>query len=349
MSEPSRMHRPERRVFVELNPFHAVTLLPYYCSASEDRRDTVFANQRLFREELFEAIPGPKRAFSCMQLLRFIWKERINRVCFNTINATLSPLTRETITLNLLTLLLPILSRISGCRTEAIVHEADQFFATGIDSCRRHQWFRRAIGWWFIKLFDVKYVLAPEVAEFLRARGIGVRVLDSEALMLAPTIPLTPAVPSDETILCWIGPIVSFRRNWRPLVELNATELRERQISIVMLCDSEVGDGPQLREAIREHGLDSRFMFLPGRPNDAELFSWVRRSAAVLCLYGGPEYGTTKTSGARLIASAFRKPYIATNPTLGVYDFDGAPLSACDGLSECVTTFARSARHASTT
>jgi hypothetical protein len=297
---------------------------------------------------LFEAIPGPKQAFSFWQLLRFIWRERIDRVCYNTINATLSPITRETATLNLLTLLLPILTRLSGCRNEAIVHEADQFFATGIDSCRRHAWFRRAIGWWFIKLFDVKYVLAGEVGQFLDARGIDVRVLDSEALTLAPTIPL-PALASHETVLCWIGPIVSYRRNWRPLVELNALDLRERQVSIVMLCDSDVGDGPQLRDAIKQHGLDGRFIFLPGRPNDAELFSWVRRSAAVLCLYGGPEYGTTKTSGARLIAAAFRKPYIATNPVLGVYDSDGSPLSACSGLSECVAVLAQTPTHVPTT
>jgi hypothetical protein len=337
-------------VFIELNPFHAVTLLPYYCSVSEDRRDTVFANERLFREQLFEAIPGPKRPFSFIQLIRFIWQERIERVCFNTINATLSPITRETATLNFLTLLLPLLTRAFGCRNEAIVHEADQFYATGIDSCRRHSWFRRAIGWWFIRLFDTKYVLAPEVAEFLRARQIDVRVLDSQPLAaLAPTSHSSSRRRLDETILCWIGPIFSFRRNWKPLVEVSAATLDERRISIVMLCDSGVGEGPALRAAVKQHALDSHFVFLQGRPDDAELFSWVSRSTAVLCLYGGPEYGTTKTSGARLIASAFRKPYIATNPNLGVYDFDGSPLTTCGSLSECVEALAELPSHSPTT
>jgi hypothetical protein len=331
-------------VFIEVNPFHAVTLFPLHASLSTSPRDVVLGHARLFGQELFDEIQAPKEPFSVRRLVRFILGHQVRRCYFNTINFTLTPITGETTRLNALTLLLPFLTRMLGCRNSAVVHEADQFFATGIDSCRRHAWFRRAIGRWFIRLFDERFVLAPEVADFLTARGIAVRLLDCRSLVTFASPPSPTAIAagcSSHVLLSWIGPIVSHRRNWRALVELTAAELDALRASFVMLCDSRVGEGQELRAAVRERGLERHFIFLDARPDDRELFSSVDRSTAVVCLYAGPEYGTTKTSGARLIASAFRKPFIATNPSLGVYDHEGAQIAAIPTLRGCIERIAQ--------
>jgi hypothetical protein len=87
---------------------------------------------------------------------------------------------------------------------------------------------------------------------------------------------------------------------------------------------------------LEERGLLPHFIFLDRRPDDEELFSWVYRSSAMLCLYGSDDYGRTKTSGARFIASAFKKPFIATNPALGLYRDDGSLVGAFPALSQCI-------------
>ena len=333
----------ERRVFVELNPFHSVTLFPYYASTATVMTDAIFANERLFGQELFDDIQAPKFRLSIIGLVRFLWGQRIQRCHFNTINFTLNPITWETAKLNFLTLALPVITRLCGCRNDAIVHEADQFFETGIDSCRRHSWFRQVIGRWFIRLFDHRYVLAPEVAAFLQARNICVKLLDPRSLseFALSVVPAPVCDALHQKVLCWIGPLVSSRRNWRPLAALDSEKLAALDVSIVMLCDTTVGEGPDFQEAVRQHGLDKHFIFLGHRPTDRELFSWVRASVGIVCLYGGREYGTTKTSGARLIACAFQKAFIGTTPSLGVYHYNGSLLSACDTLNECIEHIVR--------
>jgi hypothetical protein len=333
----------ERQVFIEIHPFHAVSLFPYYVGvAARTGADQVLAHERLFGQDLFDAIPAPKSPLTLFKLVAFLWRHRIQRCHFNTINTTLSPITTETTRLTLLTLLLPLVTRLCGCRNAAIVHEADQFFETGIDQCRRNIWFRRIVGCWFIRLFDRRYVLAPEVVDYLDTRQISTTLLAAQPLAtFAAQAPMgSRPDPANGVALCSIGPIIRSRKNWKPLAELDGERLRKLGVTIRMLCDITVGDGPEFRRAVQEQRLDDRFMFLDHRPSDDELFSWVRRSAGIVCLYGGPEYGTIKTSGARFIASAFRKPYIGNTPALGVYDHAGRALDRCESLDDCIDRLA---------
>src|SRR5262249_10189835 len=159
-----------RQLFVEVNPYHSVTLFPYHGMLSKNAADVVLAHKRLFGQPLFDRIAADKQPVSFGALWRLLRRGPIEACRFSTIKATLTPITRETVGLAFQTALLALTSRSFGCRVTAIVHEADQFFATGLDSCRRHAWFRRLIGRWFIKLFDERYVLSPEVLQFLHER-----------------------------------------------------------------------------------------------------------------------------------------------------------------------------------
>jgi hypothetical protein len=327
------------QILVEIHPYHSITLYPY---AAALEVEALFAHPHLFGDELFDAIEVTKRRLSVRDFVTYLWNNRVTRCHFNTINLTLTPLNQETITLNLLTLLLPIVARLCGCRNSAIVHEADQFFATGVDSCRRHRVFRSIIGRWFIKLFDERYVLAPEVVSFLTTRGIQVRLFESRPLkcFAATAKGRLPGPPPGQLVLSWIGPIVSFRRNWRALLELDRSLFDRHNILIAMLCDGRVDEGRELRAAVKHLGLEDHFLFFDRRPTDTELFVWTEASAGILCLYGAEEYGRTKTSGARLFATALEKPYIAPSPSLALYGHDGSELKRCRTVSECVDALA---------
>ncbi|MES1256096.1 MAG: hypothetical protein ABUS56_10835 [Acidobacteriota bacterium] len=322
-----------RQVFVEVNPYHAEILFPYHGTLSDSPDDVVFGHERLFGQPLFDRIPARKARISLRAFGRHLWSG-VDACHFNTINATLTPISRETVRLALTTAALAVMARVSGCRTTAVVHEADQFYATGLDSCRRHAWFRRLVGWWLIKLFDERYVLSPEVAHFIQDRGFAVRFLDPVpvARFFAQEAPAEPA----RRAVAWVGPVQSFRRNWRSTLELDPQALARLGASVSMVCDGRVGEGPEMQAALEARGLAPFFRFRDYRPDDEELFAVVRASAGLLCMFGGPEYGATKSSGARIIAYALRKPYIAASPVLGVYAYDGTLMAACETLTQCV-------------
>jgi hypothetical protein len=324
----TRVETNGARAFIEINPFHAETLYFLHATFTNSSSDCVLGHPRLFTQPLFARIEAHKETLSLWRFLTLLVRDRPVACYFNTINVVLTPMTGEILRLNALTLLLPILARLSGCRICAIVHEADQFFATGIDSCRRHAWYRRGVGWWFRRLFHQLFVLSPEVERFLSRRGAQVSLLDSRPLAGFPRPAADlPARSADEILLCWIGPVSSHRRNADLLLDFDAEWLNAHHVTVVMVCDARTGDGPALRRRLTERGTSARFVFLDYRPDDDELFEWVRQSACILCLYGAPEYGKTKTSGARHIAGAFRKPFLSQTPVMGVYGLDGQPLA----------------------
>jgi hypothetical protein len=328
------------QIFVEINSFHAETLFFYHANCSTTSADVVFGNKHLFGQPLFDEIATTKKIFSLSRIFLFLCRNRVQRCHFNTADVTLYPITWKTIKQGLVAVLLPIMTYLFGCENACIMHDAQQFFPIAVNSTARVVWFRRLVGKWLIRLFTGRYVLAPEVAAFLEERGISVQVMDPRPLKTFPVPALTSSRVSALTggrIVTWIGPVVSYRRMWKPLIDLNGDLLEALNVSIVMLCDSRIGEGPLLRAILEDRGLIKYFVFFERRPDDYELFSWVRRSSAILCLYSGPEYGTTKTSGARIIAAAFQKPYIATIPLFGVYGFDGCLIADCDSLTDCMS------------
>jgi hypothetical protein len=332
-------------VFVEINPYHAVTLYYYHANCTGGADDVVFGNQRLFGQGMFDEIPARKVEFSLFRFVRHLWRHRVNWCHVNTINLVLYPLNKETLRLNLTTLFLPLIARLFRCRTSAIIHEADQFYATDLDSPRRTTLFRRIIGRRFIRLLDRRYVLSNEVAGYLRERNIPIELLEARPLSrFAASRAGSATGRAGQTVLCWIGPVVSNRRSCRELLELDPELLQDLDVTIVIVGDIRTEEGPAFKTAVGARGLSGHFVFFPYRPDDYELVSWVRRSAGVLCLYSSPEYGKTKNSGARLIAAAFDKPFIATSPSLGVYRPDGQQLAACDSLEDCIRHIAEPSR-----
>jgi hypothetical protein len=328
---------PGPQAFVEINPYHAETLFFYHADCSIGGEDIVFGHRRLFGQPLFDDIPARHVVYSFLTFLRGLGRRRFRTCHFNTINPTLYPVTRETVTLALQMVLLPIVARLAGCATTCIVHEAEQFFDLGAASSGRERAFRRVVGWWLIQLFRERYVLAPEVQAFLHSRGVKVTLLDPRPLTRFDTTKSASLgrIPTGH-VLCWVGPIVGHRRAYRMLLDLDSVRLDALNVSIVMLCDSRLGDGPALRQAVEANGLGRHFTFFDRRPDDRELFAWAQRSCGILCLYASPSYGRTKSSGARTIALAFDKPFIANRPALGVYDSQGVLLRAGRSLTDCV-------------
>jgi hypothetical protein len=129
---------------------------------------------------------------------------------------------------------------------------------------------------------------------------------------------------------------VGLRRDWQLLGNLQAERLAAGNVTISMLCDSRVGQGPDLKALVAARGLERFFIFRDYRPDDDELFGEVQKSAAIICLYGSPDYGLTKTSGARIIAAGLNKPYIANRPELGIYEPSGRCIARHTSLADCI-------------
>jgi hypothetical protein len=328
---------PEAQAFVEVNPYHAETLFFYHADCSTSADDIVFGHRRLFGQALFDDIPARKVVFSLAGFLRCLGTRRFRTCHFNTINPTLYPVNVETMALALQMVLLPVVARLAGCALTCIVHEAEAFFDVGVETSRRERAFRSVVGWWLIRLFSERYVLAPEVEAFLRARGVAATLLDSHPLISFDATGSSPLVPGPPRwLLSWVGPVVAYRRAYQMLLDLDPATLDALNVSIVMLCDSRKGDGPRLRQALDSRGLGPYFKFFDRRPDDREVFGWAQRSCGILCLYGSQSYGRTKSSGARTIALALGKPFIANHPALGVYDSDGHLLRESQSLTACV-------------
>jgi hypothetical protein len=323
------------QVFVEVNPYHAETLFTLYTSLTTGYKDIVLGHERLLTQPFFRDIQATeKHRLSMATFLRAITRSDVTAVTFNTINVTLTPISRETATLAFKTFLLSILARLRGHHLAAILHEADQFLATGLDSGRRTSWFRRAVGQWWIRLFNDLYVLSPEVHRFLSTQRVNVKLLDPEALATFGHA-ATFRPDADRTVV-WVGPVMGLRRSWSELTALIPSDLARMRLKIEMVCDARVAEGPTLRSELAARGLEPYFLFMDYRPDDYELVARVRASAGVLCLYGSPEYGSTKSSGARILAWGLRKRYIANRPNLAVYEPDGTPISRRPTLQDCL-------------
>jgi hypothetical protein len=321
-----------RSVFIELNPFHGETLFTL-CQNFCHRDDVVFGHQRLFGQALVSEISATKRVAAFASILRTLLRHDVQRCYFNTLNATLTPLTSETVGVAVRTLLLAVAARMFGKQLSAIIHDADQFYCTGLDSDRRATWFRRTIGWWLIRLFDERYVLTPEVQSFLAQRQIDTTVMDASAWQRfgSPII-----AHRRQATVAWVGPVEGFRRNWRALLDLNADAFATSGLRIIMICDGSTADAPELRQELTRRGITNFFEFFDHRPDDYELVDAVRCSSAILCLYGSRAYGQTKSSGARILSYGLQKIFISTTPRIGVYSPAGELLHECDSLNACL-------------
>jgi hypothetical protein len=194
---------------------------------------------------------------------------------FQYADVTLYPITWKTIKQGLVAVLLPMMTYLFGCENACSMHDAQQFFPIAVNSTARVVWFRKFVGKWLIRLFSERYVLAPEVAAFLEGRGISIRVMDRRPLKTFALPALTSSRVSavtGERIVTWIGPVVSYRRTWKPLVDLNGDVLDALNVSIVILCDSRVGEGPLLRAIVEDRGLIKYFVFFERRPETMNYF-----------------------------------------------------------------------------
>jgi hypothetical protein len=329
-------------LFVEVNPFHAETLWMLVTTHSRGPADLVLGPAGLLQQDLVAALPVSKGRFSWRRLLTEVRSGRGRRCYLNTISFTLYPINRWIVKDNLSIVLTAVAARLAGCHLDGVMHEADQFFDTGVFASRRQKWFQRVVGWWWVKLFDQLFVLSPEVQRHLERHGVRTTLLDSTKLR---DFGRTGARPSEHdprpgTLLVWVGPVDETRRASGPLLSLLPDVLERCGAAVAVIGDSREASGPAFRAAVEAKGLAPYFIFFDRRPSDLELFDWVARSTAVLCLYSSAVYGTIKTSGARVWAGAFRKPFVSTQPRMGVYDWDGVEQISSDDINVCVAALA---------
>jgi hypothetical protein len=325
-----------RRVFIEVNPFHAGTLFALHGNFSGGSAGLIFGPERLLDEALVARLGSEKKPATLNAMLRGVMAPDVERCYFNTIDPILTPFAFTTTGPWLRTLAAVLCGRLSGKPIAGIAHDADHYFDTGVDSGRRAVWFRRLVGAWYVRLFQEVYVLTPEVHTFLTQRGIRVTLLDASpwralAAAIAPTIEAGEPRP-----IAWIGPVEGFRRHWMSLLDLDASRLRATGARIVMICHGGWADGPRLRDELDKRGLLPFFQFFDHRPDDDELMRNVVNSAGLLCLYGSPEYSRVKSSGARIISFGLGKPFISATPEMGVYAADGQLIRAFPSLTDCV-------------
>jgi hypothetical protein len=326
----------QSNLFIEVNPFHEVTLYYYRLTPRFNNRAGVLGHARLFGRPLFDALPSPRFQATLRDAVRAVAARGVESCHFNTVNPALYPLSRENVLLHLKVVALAVFARLRGARITTIVHEADAFFKTGFDANRRVTWYRRLFGRWFIRLFDTCFVLSPEVLDALSSRGIAVTFLDPTPLAEFARVSRAAVPTATGARVCWIGPVVGFRRNWRILLDLDPNVLERLQVRIDMLCDCREGAGPELKAELYRRGLLEHFIFRDYRPDDHELFAAAATSLGMFALSSRPEYGSTKTAGARIIAYALGKPFVATTPTLGVYYAAGPLARSCPNLSLCL-------------
>jgi hypothetical protein len=329
--------RPQ--IFLEPYPFHSQTLWCYFAEFGDPSGDVVLANSAVLGEDFLQGLPAPKQALGLATFWRALRQVKPAICHLNSIFLVLYPITTQNLRRNLAVLFVPVVARLHGCRNAGVVHEADLFFATGVDYSRRRRLFRQLIGQWYIRLFDECFVLSPEVQAFVSQHGNPVSLLDAMPLVDFPiSSEVAATIPPEDGIryLAWIGTVDSWRRTWRPLLTLDPELLARARTRIVMLGDGREAEAPQLRAALDEAKLMAHFTFMDRRPGDAELLAWVGRSAGVLCLSADSSYGTTKTSGARAFAHAFRKPFIVTQPRLAVHESTGDLIGEVPDLSAAV-------------
>ena len=311
------------KVFIEVYAYHAETLYPYIVNLAKEE-DVVLYNSTCPGAETIEMLPQKKFEFSLLRLLTLLINNDITAIHINSISVNLHggmffPAWSKTLKI----ILIPYLCRLFGVTDiQGVVHEADQYFSVDKASNKRHLYYQKFFGRFHIKLFKKLYVLAPEVKKYLKVNSSKVEVMSTR-----PLIDLyldQKKIQEDKVISCvWIGPVKSYRRNWKPLLTLNKETLKYNNIVIDMVCDIRDGEGDELRKELEKLGLTPYFKFREYRPDDAELFSAVRSGSLVLCLYANNYYGSIKTSGARHIALAFDKPSLVFDGEYKVLNSEG--------------------------
>jgi len=311
------------KIFIEVYAYHAETLYPYVVNLAKNE-DIVLYNSTCPSAETIEMLPQKKFEFSLLKLLIVLISNNVTAVYINSVSVNLhGGLFFSAWSKTLKIILIPYLCRLFGVTDiRGIAHEADQYFSVDKASNKRHLYYQKFFGRFHVKLFNKIYVLAPEVKKYLKVSSSKVEVLSTR-----PLIDLyldSKAITDNEIVNCvWIGPVKSYRRNWKPLLSLNKKILKDNNIVIDMVCDIRTGEGEELRKEIEQLGLAPYFKFREYRPDDAELFSAVRSSALVLCLYANNSYGSIKTSGARHIALAFDKPSLIFDGEYKILDSQG--------------------------
>ena len=324
------------KIFIEVYAYHAETLYPYVVNFS-DKSDFILYNSTCPGAEFIEILPQKKFEFSLGKLFQLLINESVTEVHINSVSVNLHggfffPAWSKTLKI----ILIPYLCRLFGVTDiQGITHEADQYFLVDKSSNKRHLYYRKFFGQFHIKLFNKVYVLAPEVKKYLKVNTSKVEVLSTRPLINLYLGQNT--TKDDEVISCvWIGPVKSYRRNWKPLLTLHKDALKDNNIVIDIVCDIRTGEGEELRKEIEQLGLTPYFKFREYRPDDAELFSAVRSSLLVLCLYANNSYGSIKTSGARHIALAFDKPSLIFDGEYKVLNSQGVYSSSSNDFSSAI-------------
>mgnify|MGYP000412027388 CR=1 FL=1 len=324
------------KVFIEVCAYHAETLYPYIVNLAKNE-DIVLYNFTCPGAETIETLPQEKFEFSLFQLLKILITHDITAVHINSVSVNLHaglffPAWSKTLKI----ILIPYLCRLFGVTDiQGIVHEADQYFSVNKVSNKRHIYYQKFFGRFHIKLFSKLYVLSPEVKKYLKVNTSKIEVLSTR-----PLVDLylnDKSIKDDALIRCvWIGPVKSYRRNWKSLLMLDKDILKDNNVVIDMVCDIRSGEGEALRKEIEQLGLAPYFKFREYRPDDVELYSAVRSSALVLCLYANNSYGSIKTSGARHIALAFDKPCLIFDGEYKVLNSQGLYSSSFNDISKAI-------------
>jgi len=324
------------KIFIEVYAYHAETLYPYVVNLAKSE-DIILYNSTCPGAETIEMLPQQKFEFSLLQLMKTLVNNDITEIHINSISVNLHggwffPAWSKTLKI----ILIPYICRLFGVtEIQGIAHEADQYFSVDKASNKRHLYYQRVFGRFHIKLFNTLYVLAPEVKKHLKANSLKVEVLSTR-----PLIDLylqSKTIENNSIASCvWIGPVESARKNWKPLLSLNKVVLRDNNIVIDMVCDIRVGEGEELRKEIEQLGLTPYFKFREYRPDDAELFTAVRSSALVLCLYANNSYGSIKTSGARHISLAFNKPSLIFDGEFKLLNSQGLYSSSFNDFNDAI-------------
>lgn len=324
------------KIFIEVYAYHAETLYPYIVNLAKSE-DIVLYNTTCPGAEMIESLPQQKTEFSLLRLLRILLSNDIHAVHINSVSVNLhGSLFFSAWSKTLKIILIPYLCRLLGVTNiQGIMHEADQYYLVEKASNKRHLYYQKWYGRFHIKLFNKLYVLAPEVKKYLKTNTEKIEILSTRPLVdlyLEQT-----ESEKDMVMSCvWIGPVTSARRNWKPLLSLDKEVLKKNNLIIDMVCDIRSGEGQELRREIEKKGLSPYFKFREYRPDDAELFSAVRSSSLVLCLYANSSYGSIKTSGARHIALAFDKPSLIFDGEYKVLNSQGSYLASFNDFNHAI-------------
>lgn len=303
--------KPEQSLFVELYNYHGETLYPLVRENQKSPKDLLLCNKDLLQAKLIDSLVVDKAEFSFVALVKCLFSLKFKNIYINSISVNLHAKTIENWCRVLVVLASVLIAKLLGARVFGVAHEADQFYRTGSSLNKRNLWYRRILGWWWIKCFDRAFVLAPEVQNTISQYGAEVGLLSTTKL--AEFVGENQSSRrKEDVILTMVGALDQKRRDWKVLLDFDPEVLRKNNTKIVLSCDIKSHQGEAFLEAIKQLHREDIFICKDYRPDDQELLGDVQNADCILCFYANDEYMVSKTSGARHLSLAFDKPFLAT-------------------------------------